>query len=162
MSLMINYCSVVLVNHKMPICLFSSTTLVLWHCFWSITRCLFVCFLLLHLFCGIVSGQSQDAYLFVFFYYTCFVALFLTGIHCFWLASIVTFIKAMKYKISHQPTKESMWVCINKARNYTKSCNLHCQWELCLPVFVWWTFVVLYICMKNCCIVHMFGWPQGR
>ena len=127
--------------------------------FWSITRCLFVCFLLLHLFCGIVSGQSQDAYLFVFFYYTCFVALFLTGIHCFWLASIVTFIKAMKYKISHQPTKESMWVCINKASNYTQSCNLHCQWELCLSdepvlfcIYVW--IIVVF--------VHMFGWPQGR
>ena len=22
--------------------------------------------------------------------------------------------------------------------------------------------LVLYICMNNCCIVLMFGWPQGR
>jgi len=29
-------------------------------------------------------------------------------------------------------------------------------------VFVRLTCVVLYICMTNCCIVHMFGWPQGR
>ena len=33
--------------------------------------------------------------------------------------------------------------------------------KLCLSVFVWSTCVVLYICMKNGCIVHMFGWPQG-
>ena len=24
--------------------------------------------------------------------------------------------------------------------------------KLCLPVFVWWTCVVLYICMNKCCI----------
>ena len=118
-----------LVNHKMPICFVFSTTLVLWHCFWL---------------ASIVSDWHP---------------LFLTGIHCFWLASIVTFIKAMKYKISHQQTKESMWVCINKASNYTKSCNLHCQWELCLSdepvlfcIYVW----------KIVVFVHMFGWPQGR
>jgi len=34
--------------------------------------------------------------------------------------------------------------------------------KLCVPVFAWYTCVVLYICMNNCCIVHMFGWRQGR
>ena len=34
--------------------------------------------------------------------------------------------------------------------------------KLCLPMFVRWTCVVLYICMKKCCIVHMFGRPQRR
>ena len=42
--------------------------------------------------------------------------------------------------------------------------NMFFVWKckLCLPVFVRWTCVVLYICMNNWCIVHMFGWPQGR
>jgi len=34
--------------------------------------------------------------------------------------------------------------------------------KLCVPVFAWYTCVVLYICMNNCCIVHMFGCRQGR
>ena len=57
------------------------------------------------------------------------------------------------------------WCYINKMNlnaQQTK-CMLVGSWKckLCLPVFVRWTCVVLYICMNTCCIVHMSGCPQG-
>jgi len=35
---------------------------------------------------------------------------------------------------------------------------------MCMPVFVLWACAVffMYGCVWKCCIVQMFGWPQGR